>query len=235
MENGIHELTPGYALDALDAEERRVYEAHLPDCQRCGEELASLASVTEALAVGASGPVPSTELRGRILADARAEPQIVVPFETRRRRAVPALAAAAAIAAVVALAVGLWAVRLSDELDDTRSALDDARGAAAVVADPDARIVSLQSGDGRLVVAADGRAALLLSGLDPAPSGKTYEVWVIEGTTPAPAGLFPGHEGAELVEVEGAVDAGDVVAVTVEERGGVPAPTTTPIVTSEPA
>ena len=29
MEPGIHELTAGYALDALDPEERRAYEEHL--------------------------------------------------------------------------------------------------------------------------------------------------------------------------------------------------------------
>jgi anti-sigma factor RsiW len=103
METGIHELTSGYALDALDAEERRVYEAHLPDCERCRTELASLSSVTEALAVGASGPVPSAELRGRILAGAHAEPQVVVPFQPRRRRAVPAISAVAAVAAIVAV------------------------------------------------------------------------------------------------------------------------------------
>jgi anti-sigma-K factor RskA len=229
MEPGIHQLTAGYVLDALDAEERVVYEAHLSDCARCQEELASLSSVTEALAVAASGPVPSGDLRDRILAGARAEPQVVVPFEPRRRRMVPALSAVAAVAAVVAIGLGVWAARLSDDLDDAHSALD-------VLADPAARTVALQAGDGRLVVAPDGRAALVLAGLDPAPSGKTYEVWVIEGENPpAPAGVFPGREGAELVDVEEPVGAGDVVAVTVEKAGGVGKPSTTPIVASEPA
>jgi len=35
MEAGIHELTAGYALDALDPDERRAYEAHLAGCERC--------------------------------------------------------------------------------------------------------------------------------------------------------------------------------------------------------
>ena len=239
MEAGIHELTAGYALDALDPEERRTFEAHLAGCEHCQEELSSFWETTDALAVAVSGPAPSAELRERILADARAEPpQVVVPFEPRRRRTVPVLAAAAAIAAVVALGIGLWASSLSNELDDTRAALDRERAAADVLVDPDARAVSLQAGDGQLVVDPDGQAVLVLHGLAPAPAGKTYETWIVPGgkiEDANPAGLFPGRDGAEIVNVEGTVRAGDLVAVTVEEAGGVDAPTAPPIVASNSA
>ena len=122
MEAGIHELTAGYALDALDPDERSAYEAHLTHCEQCQQELASFWTTTEALAVAASGPEPSPALRERILADIRAEPlQNVVPFEPRRRRVAPVLGAVAAVAAVVALGIGLWASNLSSELDDARA------------------------------------------------------------------------------------------------------------------
>lgn len=234
MEAGIHELTAGYALDALDPDERRAFEAHLAGCERCQEELASFWETTEALAVAASGPEPSLELRERILADVHAEPQVVVPFESRRRRTVPVLAAAAAIAAVVALGIGLWASDLSSQLDDTRAALDRERAAAEVLVDPAARTVSLQAGEGQLVVNPQGQAVLVLHGLEPAPSGKTYEMWIVEGGTQVRAGLFPGRDGADVVGVDGAVGAGNIVAVTIEPAGGVDAPTTPPIVTSDP-
>lgn len=238
MEAGIHQLTAGYALDALDPEERREYEAHLETCAHCREELASFWETTGALAVAASGPEPSPELRKRILAEVRAEPpQVVVPFETRRRRAVPVLAAAAAIAAVVALGVGIWASDLSSRLDDTRAALHRERAAAAVLVDPDARSVPLQAGDGRLVVNEEGDAVLVLHGLDPAPAGKTYEMWIVPGGDLASAnraGLFSGRDGSELERLDGTVRAGDVVAVTIEEAGGVDTPTTAPIVASAP-
>jgi anti-sigma-K factor RskA len=237
MEPGIHELTAGYALDALDAEERRTYEAHLPDCERCREELASFWNVSEALAVASSGPAPAPDLRDRILAAARAEPPVVVPFEPKRRRRplVPVLAAAAAVAAGVAIGLGVWAASLSNDLDSSRSAVAKQREALEIVADPNAQTVALKTGTGRLVVAPDGRAALALTGLDPAPAGKTYEIWVIAGSTPSPSGLFPGQTGADLVTVDGMVGTGDVVAVTVEKAGGVDAPTTPIIVQSEPA
>ena len=234
MEAGIHELTAGYALDALDAGERRAFEVHLEECERCREELASFWSVTEALAVASSGPAPSSDLRRRIRDAARAEPQVVVPFAPRRRGMVaPALAAVAAAAAAVAIGLGIWASQLSGDLDSTRAALDVQQRAAEVVADPSARTVSLESGTGRLVVAPDGRAALVLSGLDPAPAGRTYEVWVIgEDASPQRAGLFRGREGADLVGVERPVGPGAVVAVTLEKAGGVDAPTRSPVVQS---
>jgi anti-sigma factor RsiW len=235
METGIHELTAGYALDALDQDERRAYEAHLAECESCREELASLAPATEALAIAASGPAPGPRLRDRILESARAERQVVVPFEAPRRQAVPILAAAVAVAAVVALAVGVWATRLSGDLDEARSALDRQRELTAIVADPEARTVALQAGTGRLVVDPDGRAVLVLDGLGPAPAGKTYEVWVVEGEVAVPAGLFPGESDAELVQVEGTVDEGDVVAVTIEDEGGAQQPSLPPVVASEPA
>jgi anti-sigma-K factor RskA len=234
METGIHELTAAYALDALEPEERAEYELHLRDCEACQDELASLASVTEALAVAASGPAPRPELRGRILTAAREEPQTVVPFEPRSRRTVPVLAAVAAAAAVVALAIGLWASQISGDLDEARTALERQRQAAAVLADPDSQTVALASGQGRLVVGADGRAVLALRNMGPAPAGKTYEVWVVEGESATPAGLFPGEANADLVAVDGEVGEGDVVAVTIEDEGGAETPTLPIVVASEP-
>lgn len=238
MEAGIHELTAGYALDALDPEERSAYEAHLSGCEQCQEELSSFWQTTEAVAVAASGPAPSPVLRDRILADVRAEPrQNVVSLEQhRRRRSAPVLAIAAAIAAVVALALGLRAVDLSGQLDDSRAALERAQSATAVLADPNAQSVALQAGAGKLVVAGDGQAVLVVDGLAPAPVGKTYELWVMPGgdvEQASPAGLFPGSDGRSVVPVDGTVETGDVVAVTVEPDGGVDAPTSQPVVASD--
>jgi anti-sigma factor RsiW len=236
MEAGIHELTAGYALDALTPEERAVYELHLAECEHCREELASFWETTAALAVTASGPEPNAALRERVLEAVRAEPpQNVVPFESRRRRLAPALGAVAAVAAVVALALGIWGASLSSDLDETRAALEREQAAAAVLADPDARSVALVEGDGRLVVSPDGEAVLVVDGLGPAPAGKTYELWVsAQGEDPVPAGLFPGSDGRDVALVDGTVDSGEVVLVTIEPAGGVDAPTTEPIIGTTP-
>lgn len=236
METGIHELTAGYALDALEADERFAYEAHLRSCERCQQELESFWQTTEALAVAASGPEPSPSLRDRILADVRAEPlQNVVPLEPRRRRLAPVLGAVAAVAAVIALAIGLWASDLSSQLDETRAALERQRAAAAVLADPDAQSVSLQGADGRLVVTREGQAVLVVDDFEPAPAGKTYQLWIVgQGDDPVSAGLFPGRDGIEIVGLDGNVESGDSVAVTIEDAGGANAPTTEPILGTLP-
>jgi anti-sigma factor RsiW len=237
MEAGAHELTAAYALDALDAEEREAYERHLAGCERCQGELATMWETTEALAVAATGAEPRPELREQILSAARAEPHVVVPLVPRRSRAVPVLAAAAGIAAVIALAVGLWGVGVSSDLDEARSALERERATAAVLADPEARSVALEVGDGRVVVASNGRAVVVLDALGPAPEGKTYQLWIAPAGDIAAAssgGLFAGEDAADGTLVEGTVADGDLVAVTVEDEGGVAAPTTDPIVASEP-
>jgi anti-sigma factor RsiW len=40
MEADLHDLTAAYALDALDPDEAREYEAHLARCERCRAERA---------------------------------------------------------------------------------------------------------------------------------------------------------------------------------------------------
>ncbi len=105
------------------------------------------------------------------------------------------------------------------------------------MANPDSRDVSLSAGTGRLVVDPEGSAALVLTDLGPAPAGKTYELWIVPGgdiDDANRAGIFAGSDGAEIVGVEGTVGAGDLVAVTIEDAGGVEAPTTPPIVASDP-
>jgi anti-sigma factor RsiW len=229
MEERIHELTAGYALDALDADERGAYEAHLGTCERCRDELASFWDVTGSLAYAAAGPAPSPELRGRLLARAREERPNVVPIHSRRWVA-PATSAVAAVAAVVAIGLGLWASSLNSDLDQARSALAQQRAAAQVLADPDARSVPLSGADGRLVVSGSGQAALVVNDLERPPDGKAYEIWVIRDNRPEPAGLFA--EG-RLVPLDRPVPDDSTVAVTVEDDQGVTQPTGQPIFTAQ--
>jgi anti-sigma factor RsiW len=218
MEDRIHELTAGYALDALDPEERSAFEAHLATCERCQEELASFWQVSGSLAYAVAGPAPSQELRDRLLERARAEPPNVVPLRPRRW-ALPVAVTAAAAAAAAAIGLGLWGSSLQDDLDE-------ARALSSVLADPQARTIALQGADGRLVVSETGEAVLVVDGLPEAPAGQTYKVWVIEDGQPDGAGVF---DEESVVPVEQTVPPGSQVAVTLEEDPDVEQPTTMPL------
>jgi anti-sigma factor RsiW len=220
----VHELTAGYALDALDPAERASFEEHLSSCERCRAELQGFWQVSGALAHAAGGPMPPASLRDRILEQARSERSNVVPLR-RSRFVVPALSSAAAVAAVAAIAFGLWAASLSRDLDG-------AEGELAVLVDPSARTYESANGAADLVVTRDGDAALVVRTLAPAPAGKDYEIWVFENGVPRRAGIFE-RPGVALLERR--VEPGQMVAVTLEADGGVDAPTGAPVLTATSA
>jgi anti-sigma-K factor RskA len=225
--DAIHELTAAYALDALDEPDEREYEAHLARCPRCREELASLGEAATSLAYGVEAPAPPPVLRDRILAQARAERPNVVPLRPAWRSWT---AAAAAVAACAAIGLGIWALTLSRSLDRTRSARDQQARVLAILGDPAARRVALSGAHGTLVVSHTGAGALLVSNLRPAPSGKTYEAWVIQNQSPRRAGTFSTTKPFPLTR---RIPEGAVVAVTIERRGGVNAPTGKPITAAQ--
>ena len=225
MPDDPHSLVGPYALDALDEHEVRGFEEHLALCERCREELAGLREAAAALAYGAAGPEPASELKERILAQARSERQTVVPLRPRRNWTAP-LAAAAAVAACAALGLGIWAATLKSDLDAARNkAKNDAL--VSVLVQPGAKFVPLNS-RAKLAYAPSGSATLLVSA-PRAPSGKTYEAWVIERGKASPAGLFGGGKSASVIRITRPVRPGAIVAVTLERSGGVDQPTRKPL------
>lgn len=224
MSSDPHDLLAAYALDALDDDERERFERHLPDCAECTEQLALLREPVKALAYAAEGPVPPKELRDRIIEGARAEPRAAVIKLPRRNWALGAAAAVAVAAACLAIGLGLWAHSLSNSLDRERSANAAYKQAAELLAGR-ATARPLTGADGSLLVADDGRAALVVCGLAHAPSTKTYEAWVISGKPPQSAGLFRGGNGCTPVLLSRRVPSTGTVAVTLERAGGALSPT----------
>jgi anti-sigma-K factor RskA len=224
MSQDPHDLLAAYALDALDEEEREGFERHLADCEECTEQLALLREPVAALAYAAEGPAPPEALRGRIIETVRAEPRAAVIQLPRRNWALAVVAGVAAVAACLAIGLGIWAHSLSNSLDRERSA-NSAYQRAAEILGAKATAKSLIGAKGSLLVADDGRAALVVCGLAGAPSAKTYEAWVINGTKPQPAGLFRGGSGCNPVLLTEQVPKSATVAVTLERAGGASSPT----------
>ena len=195
MDAETHELIAGYALDALDADDRARAKELLASSEEAREELRSLTEVAAAMATAVAGPAPAPGLRDRILEAAR-----VGAAERRLARGSTAVAPRSRARdrrrgrRVAALAFGLWGASVSSDLDEARAALARERAAAAVLARPAAE-ASLTGASGRLVVDGDGRAVLVVSDVPPVPAGKTYQVWVIDDGRPVSAGLFAPADG----------------------------------------
>jgi anti-sigma-K factor RskA len=210
---GIHELSAAYALDALDADERREFEEHLTHCPECREAVASFQETASALAHQVDMPPPPPSLRERILEQVRRERSNVVPL--RPRWVFPATATVAAVAACAAIGLGIWAATLNNRLGERPEA------------------VQLTGAIGSLIVSRGNEGTLVVKDLPPPPIGKTYEAWVIQGEKPLPAGTFSGGNRVAFVLTRKVPD-GAIVAVTLEPAGGVEKPTTNPLFKSEP-
>ena len=189
------------AAYALDALAPDEAEAYERHLSQCEECREQLAELHEASAALAFGAVaPAPPARLRAsILDAAAAERSNVVPLLHRRWVARGLGVAAAAAACIA--VGL-AVSLNQS-SNTHSFT--------------------------LMISPNRTATLHVTGLSAAPSGKTYEAWVIPaGGSPRPAGLFPSGEDT-TVHLRGTVPKHAVVAVTEERAGGVSAPRHTPI------
>jgi hypothetical protein len=166
--------------------------------------------------------MPSAELRARILERARAERANVVPLRPRWVRPV---IAAAAVAACAAIGFGVWAFSLSSTLDRREADLARQKRVTQILAQPGSNRISFSRGT--LVVAPDGKGALLLNKLAEVGSGRTYEAWVADGGAPRPAGLFGGGTTVAVLLGQPVRD-GATVMVTEEKAGGTQAPSQAP-------
>jgi anti-sigma factor RsiW len=229
----FHELTAAYALDALDEHDELAYEEHLRGCPQCREDLAAVQDTAGLLAYGTVAQAPPPALRERILDQARSERANVIPI--RRHWALPAAASVAAVAATAAIGLGIWASSLRSDLNGEREARTGLEQVVSVISDPESERVSASVGSGTLVVSPTGAAALILSSLAPAPSGKTYEIWVAEDGIPKPAGLFQTGGDRTHVALTRSVPKGATVLITLEPAGGTTKPSGAPLFTAKSA
>ncbi|MEZ5099767.1 MAG: anti-sigma factor [Thermoleophilia bacterium] len=231
-DEAVHEQLAAYVLHALEPEEEAAFERHLAACARCRAELPSFRETAAALAFAAPPVAPPAPLRERVARPGEGAPAgaVVLPFR-RRRLAVPALGAIAAAAAAAAIGLGIWASSLSGSLDDERRVAAERQQALDLLASGE--VVPVAGARGSLVVDRQaGTAVLVLADVPRAPAGRTYQAWVIDGGTPVSAGVFAGG-GTATVALEQAVRPGSVVAVTVEQAGGAPAPTGEPLLSAQ--
>jgi len=162
MDDGsLHELSAAYALDALDGDELKTYEAHLAGCERCRADVASFRETAGALAYDVDlPPVPET-LERRILESARAERPNVVPLP--RRWVIPAAGVSVASVAA-AIVLGIWVVHLSNSLDKQRSRNRSQNAIVSILSD--CKMTPAEGASARVCIAPTRKAVLAVDNLE---------------------------------------------------------------------
>ena len=265
--SSLHEeltlLAPAYALGALDADERRAFEAHLTTCQMCAAEVRSLARITAGLAQTPIQVSPRPELRDRVLtavgASASAHRSRTAP-PVRRSSGMPMwLPLAATVVLAAGFALYAWdqrnqirdlagrleqssgEIRASEKaLLEARRAAGEAQTAIGVLTAPDLVRIDLKGQADAPQSSARAmwsrQRGMVFSGtnLPPLPAGRVYQVWVItDGPAPISAGLLAA-DGSGVFMTPVDIAPPKLIAVTIEAAGGASAPTMTPFLQGAP-
>jgi anti-sigma factor RsiW len=215
-----------FSLGTLDAEEARVVGVHLEGCASCRAELRALDEVAFEIAATAERDVPAG-LREWIVERARLD------RASRRapssswldvlRRPVPLLIPMA-LAVLLAISLAAYGGARRDS-DRYASALSGIAGARVIALAPTGEVPGVR---GSLVIPVSGAAPYLILDLPAAPSGKTWEAWILRGETPLAAGIT-NDRGVTTLVLTAPLASGDGVAVTLEPSGGVDRVTGNPV------
>ena len=245
-----------YAMRALSPEEAAQVRAHVDVCAECREELAALSGDLAAVAMSVEQqeiPAGARErFLNRIAANAPAQRQpvaskapVVSIDSAPRRSAWSNWIAWGAVAAMLVIAAGLElrvrSLRGQVELqahviEQQEQANAKAQMIMDLLKDPSAQHVMLTAAKSKpapmakaVYMASKGALLLQASNLDPLPSNKTYELWVIPMKgAPMPAGMFKpdaaGNASVIMPDMPKGVEA-KAFGVTIENAGGSATPT----------
>jgi anti-sigma-K factor RskA len=258
-EQEFAELAAGHALHALSPDDTRAFETARRQHPEWERHVTADAATAALLAEDVAEVAPPPGVRDALLAQIAAAPVVAgdaaAPALRSDRRAAVAEAAPEAaepakprrwgsrswfaLAASIALLVGVgWgAVFVSEQLNTPASvvALDQIESA------PDAQSETVTLADGGEVTAhwseSVGKAVLVSDGLPAIADDEAFELWFVRDGAAISAGTFTAEGGTATSVLNGAIEAGDVIAITVEPAGGSPTgqPTTEPIVVIETA
>ena len=229
----VHSLAGAYCLDALDDAERDLFEEHVIVCEACAAEVAELRETAAKLA-DSTWAVPPPRLKAAVLAQiSGTRPGLPVLRSPTRRTPSPRwrhrsrMLIAAAVAAGVT-AAGVYVVQELRLRDQRIQGLAATARIESVLTAPDATLRAANvSGGGRLTVVTsisrDEAVVVLTDAADPG-AGKAYQLWLVQGSTPRPAGVLP-VEQINATHLITGVRGNSILAMTIEPAAGSLAPT----------
>ncbi|CAN5729496.1 anti-sigma factor [soil metagenome] len=235
MQEGRHEelreLLAPYVLGALTEEEEAPIRSHLLACEECMAEADRYAAAASALALTVD-PEPLPEgFADRVMAQVASErpATVATPSLARRLSPVAILSYAALLLLVAVLGVAL--VRVQQQ--ETR----EQEIVQALVRDDGISLGGPDGAIGKMVATSDG-GLFVAAGLQSAPDGRTYQLWLIDEpcpgceAEPVSAGTFEVSGSLAVLETDRSLEGIDSVAVTIEPEGGSEQPTTKPVIRS---
>ncbi len=236
------EQAPLFVLGTLEADERTEFQEHAAGCAACQAEIEAYERVLAQLPLALEERQPRPHVREQLLAAVQPK---------ARRSARGGWPLLLPLAAALLLGVLYWRANLDTGVERARAEELQARLAESqqrlaalelreaalrsMLANPETRITflaGLKEGEAsRARVfwnAGTTEAILTVAGLPTAPPGKAYQMWVIAGTAPVPAGVFQvAADGTAVFRLPRVAATRDVrtFAITIEPEQGVPAPT----------
>jgi len=256
-DSSMQELAAAYALGALSPEEARAFEAYLATSPETQRDVAEYREVGAMLATAARAPLPSADLKARVL-DRVAADKVVSLGQARRQRSAVAPIMWVALAASLALATWLGAgwYTAKGQLATRRAAEDSVRTALAAVQgrlterektlnwilEPGVELSVLNStgnAEPRIqffVNRARQMAMVHAFNLGTAEAGKVYQLWFIQNGKPVPSVTFNSESDGHAMVENIAIPAGPGIthaAVTLEPTGGSQAPTSAVLLLGE--
>jgi anti-sigma-K factor RskA len=214
-----------YVLGALPDLEIELFERHLAGCESCRSEVEELRPVTAAMARSVPQVDPPPSLKASLMEIVNAEAAARAATSPKRRRSFggwisglqPRMAAAMALAV---LALGVVVGVAADQL---------AGGGGGTTTTVAAKIDRKLMPTGNATLAVKGKSAeLRLTGAPQPPADRVYQLWYQHGKTIERGGTFrPERDGSYRADVP--VAGANAVMVTVERKGGAPAPTGRPV------
>jgi hypothetical protein len=205
MDQHPHDLLPGFALGALDPAETLLVVAHIRDCPGCRDEVEVFRATVSVLPYTAATHDPPPHVKQQLFARIHA----MQPAPAAVSRAIPAprssadrrpwarwAGALAAVALVLLLALGAFAMNTQRQLAETRQQLAamqsqlnaaDEPNLIAFMSAPATVSRPLQAAapkvTGRMFMQPGHKSAVIMvKGLPSAAAGQTYRCWLANAT-----------------------------------------------------